>query len=94
MHMEGMQSHKCSIKQSLYLELQSVMAPYCPWGSHARLGGIRSAPIPPKPPELLPQVVHTLTEIHLQNEMHSVSIYTSAIHGEEARLVCPSVETA
>ena len=48
------------------LELQSVMPANAPWGALVSLRGVRCTPTPSKPPELLPQVMHTLAEVNLQ----------------------------
>lgn len=56
------------MRQALHLELQPVMTPYGAWGpSGGCLQGVWSTPIPAKPPELLPQVIHALAEVHLHS---------------------------
>ena len=43
------------------------MTSYGAWGpSEGALQGVWSTPIPSKPPELLPQVIHALAEVHLR----------------------------
>ena len=71
-------------KQSVLtdLELQSIMPPNGTRGPSGGLQGVRCTPVPAKPPELLPQVINTLTEVHLQTHT-SVSCYAvleAAIH--------------
>ena len=52
----------------VYLELQPVMTPYGAWApSGGHLQGVWSTSIPSKPPELLPQVIHALAEVHLRS---------------------------
>lgn len=56
----------CRTRKGLHLELQPVVTPYGtlrPRGGS--LQGVWSTPIPAKPPELLPEVVHALAEVHL-----------------------------
>lgn len=73
-----------------HLELQPVMPSNGPRGRGPWLIGVRSAPIPPKPPELLPQVVYTLAEVHLQGTAHlNIALTLLSIHAvsPDARLV-------
>lgn len=51
----------------MHLELQPVMTSYGARGpGRGGLQGVWSTPIPSKPPELLPQVINALAEVHLR----------------------------
>lgn len=62
------------MQKEVHLELQPVMAPNGTWGpSGGSLKGVGGTPIPTKPPELLPQMIHALAEVHLHHNNNKIN---------------------